>query len=92
MPDKYDNIVTIINELKDYTRFHFAHEEEYMESIQYKKMFTQKIQHMKFIEKLDELNLEEVDVHQEESIESLLNFLGDWLVEHILECDMQIGK
>ncbi|MBE5961416.1 MAG: bacteriohemerythrin [Lachnospiraceae bacterium] len=90
--DKYDNIVTIINELKDYTRFHFAHEEEYMESIGYKKMFTQKIQHMNFIERLEELNLEEVDVHQEESIEELLTFLGNWLVEHILECDKQIGK
>lgn len=90
--DKYDNIVTIINELKEYTRFHFAHEEEYMESIGYKKMFTQKIQHMNFIQRLDELNLEEVDVHQEQSIEELLTFLGNWLVEHILECDKQIGK
>lgn len=29
--DKYDHIVSIINELKDYTKLHFKDEEEYME-------------------------------------------------------------
>ncbi|NYC28187.1 hemerythrin-like metal-binding protein [Clostridium saccharobutylicum] len=40
--DKYDKVVQLINELKEYTAFHFKCEEEYMESINYKRMFTQK--------------------------------------------------
>ena len=40
--------------LRDYTVKHFTDEEQYMESINYKKLFTQKVQHLKFIHKLDE--------------------------------------
>ena len=33
IPDKYDHIAKILNELRDYTKIHFQHEEEYMKSI-----------------------------------------------------------
>ena len=45
IPDKYDHIAKILNELRDYTKIHFQHEEEYMKSINYKGMFMQKVQH-----------------------------------------------
>ena len=35
MPDKYDNIRRLLDELREYTKTHFEHEEEYMESIGY---------------------------------------------------------
>ena len=44
----------ILENLRDYTVKHFTDEEQYMESINYKKLFTQKVQHLKFIHKLDE--------------------------------------
>ena len=47
-PDKYDRIDIILEKLRDYTVKHFADEEQYMESINYKKLFTQKIQHQEF--------------------------------------------
>lgn len=50
--DKYDKVVELIKELQDYTGFHFNAEEEYMKSINYKRMFTQKIEHDAFIKKL----------------------------------------
>ena len=53
-PDKYDRIDIILENLRDYTVKHFTDEEQYMESINYKKLFTQKVQHLKFIHKLDE--------------------------------------
>lgn len=92
IPDKYDHIVKLVNELKDYTAKHFADEEAYMESIQYKKMFTQKMQHAQFIEKLNELNLEQIDENQESTIYDLLDFLANWLIDHILETDKLIGQ
>ena len=82
--DKYDKIVEIIEELKDYTIFHFKSEEEYMESINYKRLFTQKIEHAEFIKKLDAIDLKNVDENQDESLVEMLNFLNDWLTQHIL--------
>ena len=94
VPDKYDHIVDILGKLRDYTKKHFADEEAYMESIQYKKLFTQKVQHQAFIDELDKLDLDEISEldNQEETIENLLSFVTDWLIHHILEVDTQIGK
>jgi len=35
--------MNLVNELKDYTQYHFKHEEEYMESIGYKGCFPRKL-------------------------------------------------
>lgn len=88
--DKYDKIVRILEELKDYTIFHFKSEEEYMESINYKRLFSQKIEHEKFIKTLENVNYNEIDEKQDESLVKILNFLNDWLVEHILKTDKLI--
>ncbi|EHI97540.1 MULTISPECIES: hemerythrin family protein [unclassified Clostridium] len=90
--DKYDKIVEILQELKDYTVFHFKSEEEYMESINYKRMFTQKVEHDAFIKKLEAIDLKNVDENQDESLMEVLNFLNDWLTEHILKNDKLIGQ
>ena len=42
-PDKYDRIDIILENLRNYTVKHFSDEEQYMESINYKKIFTQKV-------------------------------------------------
>ena len=92
--DKYDQIKALLEELKDYTRMHFAHEEEYMQSIGYKKLFTQKVQHQAFIDWIDEQNLDEIDSefeNQDAVVDNILKYLTDWLVHHILETDKQIS-
>ena len=76
-PDKYDKMDIILEKLRDYTVKHFADEEQYMESIHYKKMFTQKVQHMEFVQK---------------QIMGILKYLTDWLINHILYVDCQIPK
>lgn len=91
-PDKYDYIINILNGLKEYAIKHFADEEAYMESIQYKRLFTQKIEHQAFIAKLNEMDLDSIDANQEKAILDLLHFLNEWLVQHILEKDILIGK
>ena len=90
--DKYDKIVHILEELKDYTIFHFESEEGYMESINYKRLFSQKIEHGQFIKKLDEIDLKNIDKNQDEGLVKILNFLNDWLTEHILRNDKLIGQ
>lgn len=90
--DKYDKIVTLIEELQQYTNFHFTAEEEYMKSINYKRMFTQKVAHDAFIKKINDVDFSKIDENQHEYIISILQFLNDWLVEHIFESDKLIGK
>lgn len=92
IPDKYDHIRTILGDLIDYARFHFSHEEEYMKSIGYKGMFMQKVQHDAFMKKIESYDLEEIDEHQQEALSDLLTYLGDWLVNHILEEDKSISQ
>ena len=93
-PDKYDRIDIILEKLRDYTVKHFADEEQYMESINYKKLFTQKVQHQEFINKLDEFmedhNEEAED--QNDQIMGILKYLTEWLTNHILYVDGQIPK
>ena len=59
-----------------------------------KKLFTQKIQHQEFINKWDEFmesHNEEV-VDQNKQIEDILEYLTNWLINHILYVDGQITK
>ena len=71
VPDKYDNIAALVQRLKDYAEMHLSNEEAYMESIQYKRMFTQKVQHDNFRRKLSEMDLDVIDENQEEAIKAV---------------------
>lgn len=93
--DKYDEIVRLINELRAYTEFHFFDEEALMERIQYPGLAAQKRAHSAFIERLVEIDLndlDEMDDHQQEYLLDLIQFLLDWLTNHILACDCKIGE
>ena len=92
--ESYDRIDIILENLRDYTVKHFTDEEQYMESINYKKLFTQKVQHQEFINKLDEFmehHNDEVE-DQDEQIMGILTYLTERLVNHILNVDGQIPK
>ncbi len=93
--DKYDEIVRLINELRAYTEFHFSDEEALMERIQYPGLAAQKRAHSAFIERLVEIDLndlDDMDDHQQEYLLDLIQFLLDWLTNHILACDCRIGE
>lgn len=93
--DKYDQIVHLLEQLKDYTEFHFKDEEEYMEKIHYPRIEEQKHAHAAFIEKLVEIDLDDLDNmddNQQEYLLELVNFLATWLVQHILGADKLIGE
>ncbi len=90
--DKFDLILDILDELKEYTRVHFADEENYMREIGYEGLAQQEILHEKFIETLNNVNLDHVDDNQEEYLYEVLNFLQNWLVNHILKVDKLIPQ
>ncbi len=88
----YDNIIVILNELKAYTIEHFGDEEEYMESIRYEGLAAQKRAHEAFIDKLENIDLNEIENNPQEYLQELLEFLLGWLINHILSTDKKIPK
>lgn len=86
----YDKIVTILNELKEYTKEHFSDEEEYMESIQYEGIAAQKRAHDAFIDKLDNIDLNQIEENPQGYLQELMEFLLGWLIQHILHADKKI--
>lgn len=88
--DKYDEIVLIIEDLSNYTKYHFRCEEEYMIEINYPGYENQKKKHNDFIEKIDGIQLHTIDENQQKYIEELLDFIFNWILEHILKEDKLI--
>ena len=86
----YDKIMEILDELKAYTKEHFGDEEEYMVDIGYDGFDVQKRAHEAFIDKLENINLSDVEDNPEEYLQELLEFLLGWLINHILYTDKKI--
>lgn len=85
-----DEIMAIFGELKNYTEFHFADEEEYMESIHYEGLDAQKRAHAAFIDKIADIRKEDIEKNPQEYMQSLVEFLLGWLINHILYTDKKI--
>jgi hemerythrin len=92
IPDKYDYILKIVNELKDYAKYHFDHEEEYMNRIGYRRILSQKVAHADFIEKINQYSSDKIDEDQKEVLLDLVDFLNTWLIEHIMRKDKMIAE
>ncbi len=88
--DSYDEIRELLGELKQYAAEHFRDEEEYMEHIGYAGLDTQRFAHEAFIYRMESIDLAQVDADPEKQLESLLEFLLGWLINHILYLDKKI--
>lgn len=92
--DKYDEIMRLLAELKNYTEIHFSDEEALMERIHYPQLDAQKRAHSAFVERLVEVDLtdlDNMDDNQQEYLMDLIQFLLSWLSNHILGSDKKIG-
>ena len=90
--DKYDQIVEILQELKEYTVYHFQYEEGLMQKAAYKKRFSHKILHQEFLAQVEAVDLSAVDENQEEYLIRIMDFIANWLIEHIVGEDKKVGQ
>ena len=90
--DRYDEIIHLINELKDYTKFHFAEEEKLMMELGYNKLFSHKVMHHDFIEKMENIDIYAIDENQTEWLLELLDYITNWITEHIIKTDKYVGE
>jgi len=86
--DYYDYIIETINELRDYTEYHFSFEEKKMEERGYDRFELHRMEHLYFIKRIDKLSLQDIDSQQISVIQEALVFLSKWLFGHILKEDM----
>lgn len=85
--DHFDEIASILDELKQYAQYHFDYEEKLMEKCNYANLENHKIEHYFFTKKLNKVNLEEIDSAQDQAIMKLLDFTANWITGHILNTD-----
>lgn len=84
-------IATVLDELINFTAWHFSHEERLMLKYSYKEYAKHKAEHRTLIKSAKELQLKilRAGCHvEDEDIE----FLERWLTEHILNADMRMGS
>ncbi len=86
--DHYDELMSILQELIDYTQYHFGYEEKLFEQYNYQDAFAHKIEHDFFIKKLKRINTKDLDGSQGETFLQLVDFVTDWITGHILGSDM----
>ena len=53
--DYYDYIIEAINELKEYTEYHFRYEEEKLKEFNYPELEEHRIQHLYFVNRIGNL-------------------------------------
>ena len=79
-------IAGILDSLVEYTQTHFALEERLMQEAKYRDFDHHKQEHAKLIEQLDQLTRKFM-VENRPIYFEMLNFLRNWLKDHILGCD-----
>lgn len=83
----------LLAELRDYTELHFSEEEALMERIHYPELPSQKRAHAAFVDRLVNIDLDEMedlDDNQQVYLLDLIQFLLNWLANHILACDKKL--
>jgi len=58
-----------------------------MEKINYRKRLSHKVIHNDFVEKMNEINLDQVDENQDQYLMNILDFVVQWIEQHILGTD-----
>ncbi len=80
----------LLGKLREYTVYHFHDEEAFMEELRYPERHEHQQEHKRLV---DQVKKYQRDIYEHRIVEpaALLSFLKDWLLDHILKMDMQIG-
>lgn len=87
--DNYDEIMTLLDELKEYTSYHFNCEEELMLKNSYPNYQEHRNEHILFVAKINNVLKKDIDSSQNQIIIDLVSFVVDWISNHILKTDLK---
>jgi hemerythrin-like metal-binding protein len=83
-----DLIEKTLNELVDYTRYHFSREEELMQANAYPDFEAHRQQHRVMVEQVSKF-IDEYRVDKTRTIDNVTLYLKTWLINHINGSDQQ---
>ncbi|MFY9497021.1 MAG: hemerythrin family protein [Halanaerobiales bacterium] len=87
--DQYDDIIKLLKELHTYANYHFSEEEKLMEAADFIGLPAHRFQHKIFVKKIEEIELDELDEDQKNHALDLLDFLANWITNHIMKIDRE---
>ena len=86
--DRYDEIMTIIDELLEYTKYHFEYEENMLKEYNYNHVHDQAEAHEIYVNKINQVaSREDIDDNQRKIILEIIDFLSEWISKHIMIAD-----
>ena len=84
-------LTLLLSDLLAYTRLHFQNEERYFELFGYSELEDHARAHHVLTDRLSELRERHERGEEDLSIDVLL-FLGNWILEHVMQVDMRYRK
>ena len=90
-PSKTATFERTIQDLEDYAKKHFAHEEAMLVALDYPHIDQQQAQHLFFRNELVKLKASVATATAYE-LQSVLQFMRDWFLNHILTLDKKYAK
>ena len=92
---KDEELIEILQGLKDYIQKHFKDEIALMESLDYPRLQLHIKAHQEFSDKVNsfEIDAEKISLRtQDKMIYDLMEYLKEWLQVHILDCDRKVVR
>lgn len=92
---KFDNLRDILKGIRAYTLSHFADEEAFMIKASYARLSEHQALHQKFLDNLTRIDEEAASISlgtQDSILIELLDYLTEWLQQHILLIDKEMVK
>lgn len=86
-----EHVLPIIDELQEYTEYHFLAEEQYMRELDFRGTDDHILKHRDFVGRIRSLYSQYRSDDLEVTIE-LIVVLGNWLLHHVLEEDRKYSK
>ena len=80
-----------LNDLLDYTKYHFAREEKLLESFDYPDFQAHQKQHQEMIKEVEVL-VEKYNTEGHKALNEISNFLKNWLINHINGTDKHYSE
>lgn len=90
--DRYDEIMTILQNLREYTEYHFKTEERLFVDLDYDNKDVHKMEHEFFLKKVDKFFDKDIDENQQQNLKDLTNFVMGWVLHHILSTDNEYAQ
>ena len=84
--EKEEILLTVLKELQQYVQYHFKAEESLMKMYAYPNISSHKAEHEDAIQKVNKF-IVDYDRKDDKLAIDVLNFLSNWLQNHILQTD-----